>query len=237
MKPSDLEYANLKSLLAPYEEKGRGEAISFLNWFLENIFRLESVDADDAICDKPNDRGVDGIYVDHTQEEICVLQGKIRQRETSIGDNALRELAGTLTQFSSADSVQSLIDGGGNPELKKVLSRNNVKNLIEKGYKVVGVFVSNQPLDANGEEFLSQNDGIRVFGREKISSEFVDIDSSGGVEGKFEFDTTYVEPMIIHTGEKATAYILPVQANELVKWKVLVTELFFTKCETVPWKH
>ncbi|WP_210421480.1 hypothetical protein [Hoeflea halophila] len=61
MKPEDLTYSSLKNSLAVYEEKGRGEAISFLNWFLENIFRLEGVDADDAICDKPNDRGIDGI--------------------------------------------------------------------------------------------------------------------------------------------------------------------------------
>lgn len=217
MTEDELVYANLKGMLAPYEEKGRTEAISFLNWFLENIFRLESVDADDAICDRPNDRGVDGIYVDHTQEEILVLQGKIRQKETSVGDNALRELAGTLSQFESPETVQALVDGGGNQELKNVLTRNNVKGLVEKGYTVVGLFVSNQPLDANGQEFLDQHASLRVYDRSRIASEFIDVESDGGVEGEFAFDATYVEPMKIQAGANATSYLLPVQALELVK--------------------
>ena len=118
MEAQDLEYTRLKAILAPYEEKGRGEAIAFLNWFLENIFRLDEVEADDAVCDKPNDRGIDGIYVDDTQEEIIVLQGKIKQKESSIGDQSLRDLAGALTQVESEEGVQGLIDGGGNTELK-----------------------------------------------------------------------------------------------------------------------
>jgi hypothetical protein len=92
MTPDQLNYQNLKSTLTLYEEKGRGESVAFLNWFLENIFRLDSIDADDAICDRPNDRGIDGIFVDHTQEEVLVLQGKLKQRESSIGDAPLREL-------------------------------------------------------------------------------------------------------------------------------------------------
>ena len=41
MKEEDLKYQNLKKILALYEEKGRGESIAFLNWFLENIYRLD----------------------------------------------------------------------------------------------------------------------------------------------------------------------------------------------------
>ena len=50
MQIEDLKYINLKKLLAPYEEKGRGESIAFLNWFLENIFRLVRVGCADAGC-------------------------------------------------------------------------------------------------------------------------------------------------------------------------------------------
>lgn len=38
MSPDDLKYESLQKILAVYEEKGRGESIAFLNWFLENIF-------------------------------------------------------------------------------------------------------------------------------------------------------------------------------------------------------
>nr|WP_289072778.1 hypothetical protein [uncultured Halomonas sp.] len=158
MIADELKYGNLKAMLTRYEEKGRGESIAFLNWFLENIFRLESVEADDAICDRPNDRGIDGLFVDHTQETIYVLQGKIRQKDSTLGDASLRELAGTITQLSDEGSVQALLDGGANEDLKRVLRRNNVKGLVNKGYKVKGLFVCNLPLDANGEEFLRQEE-------------------------------------------------------------------------------
>jgi hypothetical protein len=63
MQPNDLEYANLKKRIASYEIKGRSESASFLNWFLENVYRLDDVAADDAICDQPNDKGIDAIYL------------------------------------------------------------------------------------------------------------------------------------------------------------------------------
>ncbi|MGJ3256972.1 MAG: AIPR family protein [Alcanivorax sp.] len=216
MKPDELQYGSLKSLLSVHEEKGRGESIAFLNWFLENIFRLDGVEADDAICDRPNDRGIDGLYVDHTQEVIYVLQGKIKQKESTLGDASLRELAGTITQLFDEESVQSLLNGGANEELKKVLRRNNVKVLVSKGYKVQGLFVCNHPLDANGEEFLRQEKSITVYDRNRIAEEFVDIEKEGGVDGVYEFDASYVEPIVLQTSDTATTYILPVQAIELM---------------------
>ena len=216
MLAEQLSYQNLKPLIAEYELKERGESVAFLNWFLENLFRLEPVDADDTICDRPNDRGIDGIYVDHTQEEIIILQCKLKQRDSSIGDAPLRDLAGAISQLDSSDSVQALLDGGANPDLKNLLVRNNIKGLISKGYRVVGVFVCNQTLDKNGQEFLDQESQIRVYDREKIAREFIDIEIEGGVEGTFSFDASYVDPMVIKTGANITTYILPVQALELV---------------------
>ena len=176
MRAEDLTYQNLKTIIAPYEEKGRGESIAFLNWFLENIFRLDSVDADDAICDRPNDKGIDGIFVDHTQEEVLVLQGKLKQKESSIGDAPLRELVGTITQLADEESVQVLLDGGANDDLKRAIVRNNIKGLITKGYKVIGVYISHHNLDSNGREFLNQESSIRVYDRERITNEYIDID-------------------------------------------------------------
>lgn len=160
MVPDDLEYGRLTALIASYSDKGRGESVSFLNWFLENIFRLDTIEADDSICDRPNDRGIDGIYVDHDQEEIIILQGKLRQKEATVGDAPLRELAGALTQFKDRATVESLQAGGGNEELKKILLREHIADLVEKGYRVVGGFVTNLPLDTNGKEFLEQAGNI-----------------------------------------------------------------------------
>lgn len=160
MVPEDLQYGSITTLIGTYSDKGRGESVSFLNWFLENIFRLDAIAADDSICDRPNDRGIDGIYVDHDQEEIIILQGKIRQKEATLGDVPLRDLAGTLTQFKDQASVVALQEGGGNEELKNILEREHVADLVDKGYSVVGGFVTNLPLDANGQEFLDQAGNI-----------------------------------------------------------------------------
>ncbi len=217
MQADQLNYPNLKPMLGPFEEKGRGESIAFLNWFLENIFRLEPIDADDAICDRPNDRGIDGIYVDHTLETIFILQTKLKQKVGTTGDAPLRELAGTVTQFDTADSVQALLDGGGNAELKAVLERNGIKGLVAKGYRVVGAFICNRNVDANGQEFISQAGNIIAFDPDRIASEFIDIDKEGGVAGQFVFDASYVAPMELQTGDVAKSFILPVQALELVE--------------------
>jgi hypothetical protein len=59
-------------IIAPLSAKGKTESVTFLNWFLENIYRLDSVSADDCICDSQNDKGVDAIYVDTNNEEIHI---------------------------------------------------------------------------------------------------------------------------------------------------------------------
>lgn len=217
MEANDLKYENLKVIIKGFEEKGRTEGRTFLNWFLENIFRLDPIEADDSICDKANDRGIDGIFVDHTQEEVIVFQGKLKQKESSIGDGPLRELAGTLTQVETPDTVQALLDGGGNDDLKNLLLRLRIKALVEKGYAVVGAFVSNQAIDANGQEFADAHNRIRVYDRNRISTEYIELEAEGGVAGEFSFDTTYVAPLVLKTGGGVVSFVLPVQASELVK--------------------
>jgi hypothetical protein len=46
MKPDDLRCENLKAVINPFEEKGREEAQSFLNWFLvaEGLTALRNIE-------------------------------------------------------------------------------------------------------------------------------------------------------------------------------------------------
>src|SRR5690606_22832559 len=118
---------------------------------------------------------------------------------------------------------------GGNQELKNVLKRNNIIGMVSKGYKVVGVFVCNRAVDNNGKEFLNQHPAIEIFDRDRISSEFIDIDAEGGVKGSCVVDASYVEPMINQTGEKATTYIMPVQALELVAMEGIEDGILFSQ--------
>ena len=112
MIPNDLRYDNLtKRVLRSYRVDGRTESASFLSWFFEHIFRLDDVTAVDAICDGPGDRGIDGIYVDDDGSEILFVQVKVRQNEQStIGDAAIRNFAGSVAQFDTPDKVLVAIE-------------------------------------------------------------------------------------------------------------------------------
>lgn len=218
MAPDELSYASLTKTLAPFAAKGRTESASFLDWFLQSIYRLDEITAVDCICDKPNDKGVDGVFVDNTRDEVHILQCKIRQSDKKgIGDAALKPLVGTLSQFETADSVKKILEGGASEDLKNLLRRQNIMTLIEKGYQVRGVYISNEFLDANGEEFIKHNPDLIIYDRHRIASEFIDVDTEGGVEGKFSFNVEYVEPIVFNIGDVATAYVALVEARDLVK--------------------
>lgn len=125
MQIADLEFQNLaQNLLKPYQKRAATESSQFLRWFLENIFRLEAQDADDACVDKKQDKGVDGVLVNDGLEVVYVFQSKVRQKQGSkLGDTDLKEFSGTLKQFNSAETVQALLDGQANSELKSALNR------------------------------------------------------------------------------------------------------------------
>lgn len=98
MQIKDLEFQNLaQNLLKPYQKRAATESAQFLRWFLENIFRLETQDADDACVDNKQDKGVDGVLVNDTLEVVYVFQSKVRQKQgAKLGDTDLKEFSGTL---------------------------------------------------------------------------------------------------------------------------------------------
>ena len=56
MVPEDFNYINLAGgVLQAYTCDGRTESAAFLAWFLENILRLDDVEAACAICDGPSE--------------------------------------------------------------------------------------------------------------------------------------------------------------------------------------
>ena len=112
MQPTDLAYPRILELLPAYTRKGLTESAAFLNWFLENIFRLDDTTAQDSICDSPNDKGIDGIYVDRAEEEVLFFQSKLRQNaNATLGDTDLKEFVGSLSQFNSPSKIDSVLSG------------------------------------------------------------------------------------------------------------------------------
>jgi AIPR protein len=218
MKPEELNYTNLAKLIKKYESKGRGESASFLNWFLEQIYRLDETAADDAICDRPNDKGIDGIYVDHTSNTIHLFSTKIAQKSgRTIGDVDVKNLQGSMAQFRSKKNVELVQSSKADPELKKIIDRERIANFVEQGYKVKGVFVTNKAPDKNTEEYLAHVKDIVVYDPIAIAREYIEFDAADGVEGTFTFLTDYAGILEFSVSNEIDVFLFPAAAKDLVK--------------------
>lgn len=193
---------------------------------MENYYRLEDVDARDAICDKPNDKGVDGLFVDDTIEEIHVLQTKLRQKDNPKGERDLKDLVATLTQFDDRDAVERLEDGTASPELKRLLRDQKISRKIEAGYEVRGVLITNVGMDENAVEFLSHNPEIHVYDQSRLASEYVDVNLPEGIRGDFRFtaEDGYLE---YAAGTSARMGLFLANANELIQLSGLGDQTLF----------
>jgi hypothetical protein len=225
---ADLNYQNLLPRLERFKANGLSESNSFLAWFLENVYRLDEVAARDCICDSPNDKGVDGIFVDDANEEIHIIQTKLRQNDKPGGENDLKNLVGTLNQFDSAESVDALLDGGANPDLKSRLSELGVRSKIKTGYSVKGVYVTNIKTDTNAIEYASQNQALIVYDKSRIVQDFVDVDEPEGVTGEFIFQT---DGEVLHyfAGSDARMYLFVAKGSELVSLGGIADQRLFAQ--------
>jgi hypothetical protein len=231
MKASDLTFQNLTmNILKPYQKRAPTESTQFLRWFLENIFRLEVQDADDACVDNKQDKGVDGLYVNNILETVYVFQSKIRQKENAtLGDVDLKEFAGTLKQFESEAAVQALLDGKANNELKSALVRDQIKEKIAAGYTVEGVFCCNVSLNADGIAYLPLIPEISVYDASRIADEYVDLGASIGIKDKFFFNVADTEVIKYQTADGVTARIFLADALQLTHMKGISDQTLFSQ--------
>ena len=231
MQVQDLEFQNLaQNLLKPYQKRAATTSAQFLRWFLENIFRLEPQDADDACVDKKQDKGIDGVLVNDVLEAVYVIQSKVRQKQGSkLGDTDLKEFSGTLKQFATADTVQALLDGQANAELKLALVRERVKEKIAAGYTVEGVFCCNAELNDDGKAYISAATDISVYDAVKIAAEFVDLEASVGIKDKFQFDISDTEVLEYQTADGVSARIFLANALQLTHMKGIADQTLFSQ--------
>jgi hypothetical protein len=219
MQKEDLLYKGVQERIEIYSSKGRSESASFLNWFLENIYRLSDVDADDAICDQSNDKGIDGIYVDNTAQEIHLFQSKITQKDgRTLGDSDLKAFIGALAQFKTPDSIDKILMSNANADLKGIITRQNIRQLVIDGYSIIGVFIANQDPDQNCKEYLQHVDGVRLYDRAAITAEYIDFDADEGVDATFDFDVSYAGCLGMAAGA-GEIYMFPAKASELIQLK------------------
>lgn len=217
MLPSELAYNNLTThILSDHLFKDRTESAAFLVWFLENIMRLDDVEAADAICDGPGDRGIDAIYVDEDNSEIIFFQGKIRQREIrKIGDQPLRDFAGSIAQFTTKATVQAAIETEPNSQVSMLLTRAKVAERIADGYTRKGYFVTNSLMQESSWQ-VAESLGITIFDRNKISEHYIEINTPDRVSGIARFDISDNGYLELVAGRAAKLYLITAKAVDLV---------------------
>lgn len=228
MNVEDLSYAGVQKLVGPYAHKGRSESASFLNWFLENVYRLGDVQADDCICDQQNDKGVDGIFVDHTAQEIHIFQCKITQKDgRTIGDNDLKNFWGSIEQFKNSESVEKILQGNANEDLKKILKREKIGQILEEGYAIKPIYVGNLSRDNNTDEYLQHRPEFEIYDIQRIIFEHIDFESDEGVKGVFEFDISYAGCLEVKGENNVKTFVFPARSTELVNLDGIIDDTIF----------
>ena len=223
----DLTYPAILANFQRHIDPARSESASFLIWYLENYYRLDSQEAVDSVCDQRGDKGVDGIYVNDSNETIVVFQTTISQKGgATIGDKSLREFAGTLTQLRDAASINALGLAAGKNRLGALIKELSLESKIAT-HRVVGEFITNMEADQNGKDFLAAAPQIRFIGRGSLEQTYISDarDIPIRQEAKFNVVGFSVTEYAVDTNTRAL--IAPVKGLELVQLNGIADQSLF----------
>ena len=158
---SRADWESIEAEIAPHHAGTRTASAALLAWFLHVVWRLDLDDVDDAICDGPGDKGIDGLVVNDDLREITLFQAKHRSSAgQEQGDAALKALVGAAAYFDRPESVDRLLASGPNAELRRLLSRTNVRERVANGSHVSrAVMVTNGRLDVSGQHYVQAMEG------------------------------------------------------------------------------
>lgn len=148
-------FSKIETLTKEFDAVGRTQSAALLIWFLQNIYRLDEFESEDAVCDKKHDAGVDAIVVNDAHQEIVLFQAKRKEKiPATLGDTDLKEFYGSLQQFTDKGKIEKLIATSENSELKRILIDEKVGEKIDTGYKVRAVFVTNIAANHDAQNYL-----------------------------------------------------------------------------------
>lgn len=223
----DLTYPAILDAIKTELVPGRTESHALLVWFLQHYFRLDELEAQETVCDGIDDKGVDGIYVDSILEAIFVFQCKLVQNlKRTLGDTQLKEFAGTLGQFRTADTIAEIAKTTANTELARLLTASDVAGLVTKGYAVKGVFVTNIDSDGNANTYLRTRDDIRLYDKRVLSTDFIPVGPTEPIGTPVTFDVFGFDCAEYQIGNVKVVFA-PLKGNELVRLDgIASSELF-----------
>ncbi len=216
MNLTDFNFANFSAILDQMEDDGRSNSLKLLKWFLLNIVGLDAIAADDAICDGGNDKGIDGLFVDHDNEQVIFIQSKLKQNDNKqIGDSEIRSFSGSIQLFDTKDKVQKILGGTPNKELSIILSNNKIDELIGNGYTLKGYFVTNSSANSHAQESSNVAGNITIYDRNSLSRIFIEPITGGGVTGTktFKYDS---EPLLYQATTDVKQIAFMAKATDLI---------------------
>jgi len=217
MKVGDLNHNTFSQHdLKPYEKRAADFSGRFIRWFLEKIYRLDEIDADDACVDAKHDKGVDAIYVDDVSETVHIIQAKTKTKDNAeFGDTELKEFFGTLQQFNSKQKIDEIYDETKNDKLKQTIVRTNLAEKVGSGYDVLGVFISNARANDDARAVLAKLTQIELYDADAIANDYVDLDVDGGIKGGYYFDISDSDVIEYDAGGAAARLFLAPALNLL----------------------
>lgn len=217
MKVSDLNHnAFSEHELKPYEKRAPDFSGRFIRWFLENIYRLEEITADDACVDSKHDKGVDAIYVDDVSESVFIIQAKTKTKDNAeIGDTEIKEFYGTLGQFDSKEKIDEILLETKSDTLKQTILRTGLAAKVGSGYEVRGVFISNAKANNDAEAIIAKLPKIELYDAVAISNDYVDLVVDGGIKDSYYFDVSDSDVIKYDAGGAAARLFLAPALNLL----------------------
>lgn len=225
--PPDFDYPAIRDVIKPCLVDGRTESHSFLVWYLQNYYRLDETDSLDTVCDGPNDKGIDGIYIDENLESVDVFQAKlVSNADRTLGDTQLKEFVGTLAQLRTCEEIDRIADTTSNTELANLLRKESVSQKIEQGYSVKGVYVTNIEIDQNGKDYLKSRDELTVVTKAELVRSYVPVGPTPPVSTEVTFDIYGFDFAEYKIGD-VNVLLAPLKGLELVQLGGLKSQELF----------
>ncbi len=225
----NLEYPAMLQLFPQHLNPKRSESASFLIWYLENYYRLDTLEAIDSVCDQNGDKGVDGIYINDADNAIDIFQSRISQkRVSSVGDVPLKEFHGTLSQFSSRESLENLITTGGDAHVVRLIKRLDVLSKIGT-YEIRGIYLCNLDIDPNGSAYLATNPSITFMGKSELESTYVSDTRNQPISSPVVFDVAGFSIAEYIVDAKTRAIIVPIKGKELTTLQGISDQSLFDR--------
>ncbi|HEX8176986.1 MAG TPA: AIPR family protein [Pyrinomonadaceae bacterium] len=212
----DFSFPAILNLFPQHLSPKRSRSASFLIWYLENYYRLHTLEAQNSVCDFRGDKGVDGIFVNDNDQTITIFQATIIESSSKkIGDKTLRTFDGTINQFRSVESIRSLLDSKPNTQLESLIKRLDLISKVET-YSLQGEFLCNIDQDTHADGVLATSPYLSYVGETVLKTTYISDQRDTPIHTPKSFDIVGRD-VTKYMGDTETKVIIAaVKATELV---------------------